>query len=64
MIVGGSIVLTLIGRSELPEHIPGATDRAKVFKGEGSSEEKLAAHEHAAAEKKKTAARSDDRGEK
>jgi hypothetical protein len=64
MIVGASIVLTLIGRSELPEHIPGATDRAKVFKDEGSSEEKLAAHEHAAAEKKKTAARSDNRGEK
>ncbi|EDU45184.1 repeatdomain containing protein [Pyrenophora tritici-repentis] len=63
-IVGASIVLTLIGRSELPEHIPGSIDRAKVFKGEGSSEEKLAQHEKAAAEKKKTAARSDDRGEK
>lgn len=64
MIVGASIVLSLIGRSELPEHIPGATDRARVFKGEGSSEEKLAEHEEAAAEKKKHAARSDDRGTK
>lgn len=64
MIVGGSIVVTLIGRSELPEHIPGSLDRAKVFKEEGSSAEKLAEHEEATAEKKKRAARSDDRGEK
>lgn len=64
MIVGASIVLTLIGRSELPEHIPGSVDRAKVFKEEGSSEERLAEHEEAAAEKKKHAARSDNRGEK
>ncbi|KAI4949592.1 hypothetical protein J4E91_005332 [Alternaria rosae] len=63
-IVGASIVLTLISRSELPEHIPGPVDREKVFKEEGSSEEKLAKHEHAAVEKKKQAARSDDRGEK
>ncbi|KAI4658150.1 uncharacterized protein J4E79_007132 [Alternaria viburni] len=63
-IVGASIVLTLISRSELPEHIPGPVDREKVFKEEGSSEEKLAKHEHAAVEKKKNAARSDDRGEK
>jgi len=63
-IVGASIVLSLIGRSELPEHIPGSVDRAKVFKGEGSSEEKLAQHEEALAEKKKSAARSDNRGEK
>jgi hypothetical protein len=64
MIVGASIVLTLIGRSELPDHVPGALDRAKVFKEEGSSEEKLAEHQSAAAEKKKNAARSDNRGEK
>jgi hypothetical protein len=64
MIVGASIVLTLIGRSELPEHIPGSIDRAKVFKAEGSSEERLAEHEQAAAEKKKNAARSDNRGSK
>jgi len=63
-IVGASIMLSLIGRSELPEHIPGSVDRAKVFKGEGSSEEKLAQHEEALAEKKKSAARSDNRGEK
>ncbi|CAA9962502.1 DUF3429 domain containing protein [Pyrenophora teres f. maculata] len=63
-IVGASIVLSLIGRSELPEHIPGSVDRARVFKGEGSSEEKLAQHEKMAAEKKKNAARSDNRGEK
>ena len=49
---------------ELPEHIPGSVDRAKVFKEEGSSEERLAEHEEAAAEKKKHAARSDNRGEK
>lgn len=64
MIVGASIVLTLIGRSELPDHIPGSVDRAKVFHEEGSSEEKLAEHEEMLAEKKKSAARSDDRGEK
>lgn len=63
MIVGASIVATLIGRSELPEHIPGSVDRAKVFKEEGSSEEKLAEHESMLAEKKKNAARKDDRGE-
>jgi predicted RND superfamily exporter protein len=36
-IVGASIVMTLIGRGELPDHIPGSVDRAKVFK-EGSEE--------------------------
>ncbi|KAF2849873.1 hypothetical protein T440DRAFT_118926 [Plenodomus tracheiphilus IPT5] len=61
-IVGASIVVSLIGRGELPDHVPGATDRAKVFKDEGSSEEKLAKDEEARAEKKKKAARSDDRG--
>jgi hypothetical protein len=64
MIVGASIVITLIGRSELPDHVPDATDRAKVFKEEGSSEDKLAEHQRAAGEKKKNAARSDNRGEK
>jgi hypothetical protein len=64
MIVGASIVITLIGRSELPDHVPGATDRAKLFKEEGSSEEKLAEHQQKSAEKKKDAARSDNRGEK
>jgi hypothetical protein len=63
MIVGASIVITLIGRSELPDHIPGSEDRAKVFKDE-SPEEKLAEHEAAAAEKKKQKARGDDRGTK
>ncbi|KAF1834361.1 hypothetical protein BDW02DRAFT_550571 [Decorospora gaudefroyi] len=61
MIVGASIVITLIGRSELPDHVPGSADRAKVYKEEGSSEEKLAQHEEALTEKKKQAARSDDR---
>jgi hypothetical protein len=58
-IVGASIVLTLIGRGELPDHIPGSVDRAEVFK-EGS-EEKLAKDEEARAQKKKKAAASDDR---
>jgi hypothetical protein len=60
-IVGASIVLTLIGRSELPDHIPSSVDRAKVFK-EGS-QEKLSHDEEARAkkEKKKNAAVSDSR---
>lgn len=65
-IVGVSIVLTLIGRSELPDHIPGSVDRAKVFK-DGSPEERLSHDEEARAkkEKKKNAAASDSRsGEK
>jgi len=62
-IVGASIVLTLIGRGELPDHVPAATDRAKIFHDKGSAEEKLAEEEHALAEKKKEAATSDDRGE-
>ncbi|KAF1944823.1 hypothetical protein EJ02DRAFT_79237 [Clathrospora elynae] len=64
MIVGASIVITLIGRSELPDHVPGSVDRAKVFTEEGSSEEKLAEHQAASVDKKKEAARSDNRGEK
>lgn len=63
-IVGASIVVSLIGRGELPDHVPGATVRAKVFKDEGSSEEKLAEHTEASVEKKKDDARSDDRGKK
>lgn len=61
LIVGASIVLTLIGRSELPDHIPGSVDRAKVFK-EGS-EEKLSHDEEARAkkEKKKRGAAADSR---
>jgi hypothetical protein len=62
-IVGASIVVSLIGRSELPDHIPGAQDRAQVFKSEGSSQDKLAKDEEARAEEKKKAARKDDRGE-
>ena len=58
-IVGASIVITLIGRGELPDHIPGSVDRAQVFK-EGS-EEKLSKDEEARASKKKKAAVSDDR---
>lgn len=58
-IVGASIVLTLIGRGELPDHIPGSVDRAKVFR-EGS-EERLAEDEKARARKKKDAAKEDDR---
>jgi hypothetical protein len=50
-IVGASIMLTLIGRSELPDHIPGSVDRAKVFK-EGS-EDKLSKEEGARMQKKK-----------
>lgn len=63
MIVGASIVVTLIGRGELPDHVPGATARAEVFHEEGSSQEKLAKDEEARAEQKKNAARSDNRGE-
>jgi hypothetical protein len=59
MIVGASIVLTLIGRGELPDHIPGATHRAKVFR-EGS-EEQLSKDTEALAQKKKNAAVSDNR---
>jgi len=62
-IVGASIVVSLIGRSELPDHIPSAEHRAKIFKDEGSSEEKLAQHEKASADAKKKAARKDDRDE-
>jgi hypothetical protein len=58
-IVGASIVLTLIGRGELPDHIPGSVDRAQVFK-EGS-EEKLAHDEEARAQKKKDSAGTDER---
>ncbi|KAF1911101.1 hypothetical protein BDU57DRAFT_462460 [Ampelomyces quisqualis] len=60
-IVGASIVLTLIGRGELPDHIPGSADRAKVFQ-EGS-EERLSHDEEARAnkQKKKDAAGSDNR---
>jgi hypothetical protein len=58
-IVGASIVLSLIGRGELPDHIPGSVDRARVFK-EGSEEE-LGKEEEARAEKKKKKAISDDR---
>ncbi|KAH9864142.1 hypothetical protein J1614_010076 [Plenodomus biglobosus] len=61
-IVGASIVVSLIGRGELPDHVPDSADRAKVFKEGGSSAEKLAKDEEARAEKKKKAARSDDRG--
>jgi hypothetical protein len=59
LIVGASIVLTLVGRGELPDHIPGSVDRAQVFK-EGS-EEKLAKDEEARAQKKKKAAGTDSR---
>jgi hypothetical protein len=58
-IVGASIMLTLIGRSELPDHIPGSVDRAKVFK-EGS-EDKLSKEEGARMQKKKDAAAADTR---
>jgi hypothetical protein len=58
-IVGASIVLTLIGRGELPDHIPGSVDRAKVFKV--GSEESLAKEEEARAQKKKDAAGTDAR---
>jgi len=61
-IVGASLVLCLIGRGELPDHIPGAEDRAKVFKDDGGSADRLAKEEAAHVEKKKKAARSDDRG--
>lgn len=61
-IVGASIVLTLIGRGELPDHIPGSVDRAKVFQeGTGTSEERLAKDEEARAQSKKDAAGTDGR---
>lgn len=61
LIVGASIVLTLIGRSELPDHIPGSVDRAEHFRED--SQEKLSHDEQARAKKeqKKAAAASDDR---
>lgn len=62
-IVGASIVVSLIGRGELPGHVPTAVNRAEVFHDKGASEEKLAKDEEARAAKKKDAARSDDRGE-
>lgn len=61
-IVGASLVLTLVGRGELPDHVPGSVDRAKTLHDKGSAEEKLADEEHALAEKKKDAAGSDSRG--
>jgi len=62
-IVGASIVITLIGRGELPDHIPGSVDRAQVFKGDSEErpEERLARDEEARAQKKKDAAGTDDR---
>jgi hypothetical protein len=65
LIVGASIVLTLIGRGELPDHIPASVDRAKVFKmGEDESKERLAHDEAARAKKeeKKAKAAADERG--
>jgi len=61
LIVGASIVLTLIGRGELPDHIPAPVDRAKVFSD--GAEEKLSHDEEARAkkQKKKDVAGSDDR---
>jgi len=61
-IVGASLVLTLISRGELPDHIPGSVDRAKVFSS--GSEEALSKEEEARAQKKKNAAKSDDRAGK
>jgi hypothetical protein len=61
-IVGASIVLTLIGRGELPDHIPGSTDRVKVFSV--GSEEELAKVEEARVEKKKKKAGTDERAGK
>jgi hypothetical protein len=60
-IVGASIVITLIGRGELPDHIQGSVDRAKVFSD--GAEEKLSHDEEARAkkQKKKDVAGSDDR---
>jgi hypothetical protein len=50
-IVGASIVLTLIGRGELPDHIPGPIERREVLNS-GTDAKK---------EKKKAAAATDDR---
>jgi hypothetical protein len=62
MVVGASIVLTLIGRGELPDHIPSATHRANVFRK--GSEDEFAKETEALAHKKKSAAVSDDRSGK
>ncbi|KAF2130262.1 hypothetical protein P153DRAFT_365898 [Dothidotthia symphoricarpi CBS 119687] len=59
-IVGASIVVTLIGRGELPDRVPGAVTRAKVLR-EGSADA-LAEEEEARMAEKKKAAASDDRG--
>ncbi len=59
-IVGASIVLSLIGRGELPDHIPKATDRAKVFHDKGSAEKALEEAEEAVAAKKGDSSESDD----
>jgi hypothetical protein len=64
LIVGASIVLTLIGRGELPDHIPRPADRAAVFKmGSEDSKERLSHDEEARAKKeqKKMKAATDDR---
>jgi hypothetical protein len=66
-IVGASIVLTLIGRGELPDHIPGPVERRKVLNEGTDAVSKLSHDEEARAKKeqKKKAAVTDDRaGEK
>jgi hypothetical protein len=62
-IVGASIVLTLIGRGELPDHIPGPIERREVLNSGTDAVSKLSHDEEARAkkEKKKAAAATDDR---
>lgn len=66
-IVGASIVLTLVGRGELPDHIPGPVERREVLNSGTDAVSKLSHDEEARAkkEKKKQVAATDDRdGEK
>jgi hypothetical protein len=62
-IVGASIMLTLIGRSELPDHIPGPVARREVLSSGTDAVSKLSHDEEARVkkEKKKNAAATDDR---
>lgn len=59
-IVGASIIVTLIGRGELPDTVPGPVSRAHELRE--ASAEALAEEEEARAMEKKKAAASDDRG--
>lgn len=58
-IVGASIVVSLIGRGELPAHVPSAVSRAENFHDKGASAKKLSKDEEARAAKEKKASESE-----